>query len=69
MTRGVTVISGIITPTVVEWAERARPGALVAGWVMRPLTGGTVADLDQIEQALGRLRSLEDRDGSWRDRG
>jgi hypothetical protein len=27
------------------------------------------AVLDQIEQALGRLRSLEDRDGSWHDRG
>jgi hypothetical protein len=24
---------------------------------------------DQIGQALGRLRSLADRDGSWRDRG
>jgi hypothetical protein len=38
-TRGVTVISGIISPTVVEWAERARPGGHVAGWVVRPLTG------------------------------
>jgi hypothetical protein len=30
---------------------------------------GLEAVLDQIEQALGRLRSLADRDGSCRDRG
>jgi hypothetical protein len=38
------VDSGIITPAVLEWAGRVKPGARVADCTVRPLTGGAVAD-------------------------
>ena len=44
-----SVDSGIITPAVLEWAGRLRPGARVANSTVRPLAGGAVADrVDQV---------------------
>jgi hypothetical protein len=37
------VDSGIITPAVLEWAERVEPGARVADCTVQPLAGGAVA--------------------------
>jgi hypothetical protein len=43
------VDSGIITPAVLEWVGRVRPGARVASSTLRPLAGGAVADrVDQV---------------------
>jgi hypothetical protein len=43
------VDSGIITPAVLEWVGRVRPGARVASSTVRPLARGAVADrVDQV---------------------
>ena len=34
---------GIISPAVLEWAERVKPGARLASCTVRPLSGGSVA--------------------------
>jgi hypothetical protein len=37
------VTGGIVTPEVLEWAGRVRPGAVVTDCTVRPLAGGNVA--------------------------
>ena len=53
--------SGLITPTVLEWAGRVRPGACVADCTVRPMAGGAVADrVDQVTLHLtGGLGTLD----------
>ena len=34
--------AGIITPAVLEWAERAAPGARVTGCTVHQLAGGAI---------------------------
>ena len=41
--------AGILTPAVLDWAGRIKPGARVAGCTLRPLAGGAVAQrVDQV---------------------
>jgi hypothetical protein len=52
------VTTGIITPAVLEWAERMRPGARVVSCTLRPLAGGTVAR--RVEQVTLHLAGDQD---------
>jgi hypothetical protein len=47
-----------ITPAVLEWAGRARPGARVAGCAVRPLAGGSVAR--RVERVTLQLAGGQD---------
>lgn len=48
----------ILTPAVMEWAERTRPGARVAGCAVRPLAGGAVAR--RVEQVTLHMTGHHD---------
>jgi hypothetical protein len=52
------VTAAIITPAVLEWAERVRPGARVANCTVRPLSGGNVARY--VEQVTLHLTGSHD---------
>jgi hypothetical protein len=50
--------AGVITPAVLEWAERIKPGARVASCTVHPLTGGNVAR--RVEQVTLHLTGNHD---------
>jgi hypothetical protein len=56
--RGAAVTAGIISPAVLEWAERVKPGARVASCTVRPLSGGNVAR--HVEQVTLHLAGSHD---------